>query len=122
MGLVWPILDRDKNTSEKERKGFGIMHRSSFFPVSQHSDNRSYYNDINCVHLEILFQQILYKTTCCRSSGIQCIVEPLNHLNVNFDYKARVEMINHPCYLQMKFYGRFIRNLNYKIINSFAYG
>jgi len=101
MILVWPILDRDKNTSEKGRRGLGIMHRSSIFPDS-HSDIRSYYNNANCVHEEsLVLQQILYKTICCHNLRIQCIVEPLNHLNVNFDYKARVEMINHPFYAGM---------------------
>lgn len=95
MILVWPILLRDKNASEKERKGFGIMHRSSIFP-DYHFDNRSYYSNANCVHAKSL-HQILCKTICCRSLGIGCIVEPLINSNVNFDYKARVEMINHPC-------------------------
>lgn len=95
MILACPILDRDKNAREKERRGFGIMHRSSIFP-DYRFDNRSYYSNANCVHEESLLQQILRKTICCRSLGIGCIVEPLNHLNVNFDYKARVEMINHP--------------------------
>jgi len=76
------------------------MHRSSI-PVS-HFDIRSYYNNVNCVHEEsLVLQQILYKTTCCRSLDIGCIVEPLNQFNVNFDYKARVEMINHPFYAGM---------------------
>ena len=73
------------------------MHRSSIFADS-HSDNRSYYSTANCVEMEsLILQLILCKTIGCRSLGIQCIIEPLINSDVNFDYKARVEVINHPC-------------------------
>jgi hypothetical protein len=114
MILDWPILLRDKNNREKERKGFGVMHRSSIFP-DYHFDNRSYYSNANCVHVEFLLQQILCKTIYCRSLGIGCIVEPLITSNVNFDYKARVEMINHPLRRNVAFYGIFVL---YEIFHS----